>query len=150
MLGRGVREDGMEGARLRGHAESLPPGVGNAGAESRGGDAVVAIDVRESILPVSRGTRSCISRPVSSNRRGGWGAFGRGGALYLSEPGAGRDRCGVTGERLSLEQPVLFGEEGSAAEMVEAGGCLAGGRVLGRYAGRARRLSAFSRLAARG
>ena len=49
MLGRGVRENGMEGARLRGHAKSLPSGVGNAGAESRGGDAVVAIDVRESV-----------------------------------------------------------------------------------------------------
>ena len=37
----------------------------------------------------------------------------------------------------------------SAAEIVEAGGCLAGGGGLGRYAGRARRLSGFSRLAAR-
>lgn len=133
----------MEGSRLRGHAESYPSGVGNAGAESRGGDAVVAIDARESIQPISQGTRSCISRPVSSNRRGRWGA------LYLSESGAGRDRFVETGERLSMEQPVLFGEEGSAAGMVEAGGCLAGGGVLGRYAGRSRRLSGFSRLAAR-
>ena len=133
MPGRGVRENGMEGARLRGHAESLPSRVGNAGAESRGGDAVVAIDVRESIQPVSWGTRSCISRTVSSNRRGRWGAFGRGRALYSSESGAGPDRCGAAGERLSLEQPVLFGEAWRAAGMAKAGGCLAGGGVLGRW-----------------
>ena len=55
MLGRGVRENGVEGAWLRGHAKLLPSGVGNTRAESRGGVAVVAIDVRESIQPVSQG-----------------------------------------------------------------------------------------------
>ncbi len=148
--GRGLREDGVGGARVVCDVESLPRCAGDAERKLGRWDALAARHVCDAIQPPAPGERPSIPGALQEPLRRPRGRIGRVVPLHPPQSGARRGVFGGRVGALALVEPVLAVRKATTAQVVRSDSGALRGRILARHGGRPQPVSALFGLAGRG